>query len=171
MTHTERRQWVLDNDALARRVAWQWRRDGLELDDLEQEARLGLLSAADAWEEGRGSLSSYAYLLSRARVRGFVQEFGAPVRDKRYDSSGGYLESVVLYDSLTEEVAACDDARERAEELISRCHSARDRDVLTLHYIYGMGYTEIAAVWGCKHPGTPRWHSEKAVERLRDMVG
>lgn len=47
--------------------------------------------------------------------------------------------------------------------------SARQREVVALHYVYGYTLDESAAVLGCR-PGTARRHLHRALDRLREEM-
>ena len=70
--HPERDALALANDGLAHKIARRFHRcvRGLELSDLLQEARIGLLLAAETFDETRGyAFSTYAYDWMTQRIQ------------------------------------------------------------------------------------------------------
>jgi RNA polymerase sigma factor (sigma-70 family) len=81
---------VEEHMGLVRSVAFRYRDLGLPLDDLVQEGAIGLLTAIDEYDPGRGtSFSTYAYWRIRAAVthaitaRGSLVRIPRPVRERR----------------------------------------------------------------------------------------
>lgn len=64
-------------------VARKYRQRGVELDDLEQVARLGVIKAVRGWEPAKGGLLGYLMPTIHGEVKRYFRDRGAPIRIPR----------------------------------------------------------------------------------------
>jgi RNA polymerase sigma-B factor len=64
-------------------VARTYRRRGVELDDIEQIARLGLIKAVRGWEPRKGGLLGYVMPTIHGEIKRYFRDKGAPIRIPR----------------------------------------------------------------------------------------
>lgn len=64
-------------------VARSYRRRGVELDDIEQIARLGLIKAVRGWEPRQGGLLGYVIPTIHGEIKRYFRDKGAPIRIPR----------------------------------------------------------------------------------------
>lgn len=64
-------------------VARSYRRRGVELDDIEQVARLGLIKAVRGWQPGKGGLFCYLTPTIHGEIKRYFRDKGAPIRIPR----------------------------------------------------------------------------------------
>jgi RNA polymerase primary sigma factor len=77
----ERNRLVVEHIGLAHDYAPHWLGvSSLDLDDLLQEARIGLMRAAELWEPSRGAFSTYAYVRMRQAIARAIDERGQMIR-------------------------------------------------------------------------------------------
>jgi RNA polymerase sigma-B factor len=68
---------------LARAIANRYRHRGLEFDDLEQVARLGLIKAVERWQPERGHFVGYAIPTIDGELKRYFRDSGATIRIPR----------------------------------------------------------------------------------------
>lgn len=64
-------------------VARKYRQRGVDADDIEQVARLGLVKAVRGWEPGKGALLGYLMPTIHGEVKRYFRDKGAPIRIPR----------------------------------------------------------------------------------------
>jgi RNA polymerase sigma-B factor len=64
-------------------VARKYRQRGVEFDDIEQVARLGVIKAVRGWEPGKGGLLGYLMPTIHGEVKRYFRDKGAPIRIPR----------------------------------------------------------------------------------------
>lgn len=64
-------------------VARKYRQRGVDLDDLEQVARLGVIKAVRGWKPGKGGLLGYLMPTIHGEVKRYFRDRGAPIRIPR----------------------------------------------------------------------------------------
>lgn len=68
-------RFILRNLPLAKSYARRWAREGIDQEELEQQATIGLMQAVEAWDPGRKTaFSSYAIPKMRHAVSRYVQK-------------------------------------------------------------------------------------------------
>jgi RNA polymerase sigma-B factor len=64
-------------------IARKYRRRGVEFDDIEQVARLGVIKAVRGWEPGKGGLFGYLMPTIHGEIKRYFRDKGAPIRIPR----------------------------------------------------------------------------------------
>lgn len=64
-------------------VARKYRRRGVEFDDLQQVARLGVIKAVRGWEPGKGDLLGYLMPTVHGEIKRYFRDKDAPIRIPR----------------------------------------------------------------------------------------
>ena len=76
-----RNELIVNNLGLARKVAHTYaKRSGLDFSDLQGEAFVGLVKAADKFDPSKGTFSSFAYTWIRASVAAFLLDNARTVK-------------------------------------------------------------------------------------------
>lgn len=159
----DRAALVRDNVTLARRIAAGFCRinSHLSIDDATQEACIGLIQAAERWDETTGvPFAAFA----ASRVRGSVQDYV-----RRLMGGRGVAPPVSV--ELPQHLAS--QARSPADVAADRVDAARaltapltdqQRRVLVRHYIDGLTFDAIAAEMGVSMPRV--WQVEQDARRV-----
>ncbi|GGR64636.1 RNA polymerase sigma-B factor [Nocardioides luteus] len=126
---------------VARSLAARYAGRGIEVDDLRQAARMGLVKAAVRYNPERGEFLSYAVPMAKGEVKRCFRELSRSVRPERLDDDGT--------ESATE-IGEPDPGFDRAEARIIVDHamgrlSVSDREIVQLRYVEGLSQAEIGA--------------------------
>lgn len=174
MTEVTTDNMVLDHLGLARKIAYRYLNTPMELDDLEQTARLGLIRAARAYDPGRGiAFSTFAW-------RVIENEINKALRKTRKQSR----ELTILDDdtkedarSILETLAAGDDVEGAVlqRELYQKVSvylaeiPERNRGWIIQYFFLGESQGSIAARDGVKQPNVSKV-IRRAIKRIRKRL-
>lgn len=95
---------IAAHEGLVRREAKRYRhavgRGGVELEDLLQAGRMGLLRAGESWDPERGAWSTYATFWVRATMRRWIADNGHAVRVPVYQQERRHKRGVPTHGSV-----------------------------------------------------------------------
>lgn len=125
---------------VARSLAARYSGRGVEVDDLRQAARMGLVKAARRYDPAQGEFLSYAVPMAKGEMRRCFRDLARCVRPRQVedDDSG----------SLVEQVGEIDPGFERAEARVLVAEALvgldeTDLTVLRLRYVEDLTQAEI----------------------------
>lgn len=152
---------------LIRSVAAEYKKSGLEPDDLIQEGLLGLLSAVNSYDETKGSaFKSYAGVCVKNKI---VSAVRTALSDKNKILNDSVLlddETELSADHLSEpeSVVISQEAEERLYTSIEQNLTELEKKVLSL-YLLGYSYAEISAEIGINEKAC-----DNAMQRVRKKL-
>ena len=152
---------------LIRSVAAEYKKSGLEPDDLIQEGLLGLLSAVNSYDETKGSaFKSYAGVCVKNKI---VSAVRTALSDKNKILNDSVLlddETELSADHLSEpeSVVISQEAEERLYTSIEQNLTELEKKVLSL-YLLGYSYAEISAEIGINEKAC-----DNAMQRVRKKI-
>jgi RNA polymerase sigma-70 factor (ECF subfamily) len=139
-------------------------RNAAQAEDLTQE------TFAAAWEhigafDGRGSFAAWLYRIS------YNKFLDAQRSQRRQDSSRTMARCAQRPLALSDNPAELAVSNERAAQLCEAIHRLEDasRDVIIMHYLQGLSFSEMAEVLG-EPAGTVKWRVSQALARLRGQI-
>lgn len=143
MDDAERDKLVLDNDGLAHAMAVHYflkLRRHIEFEDLLQDARLGLVKAAQRWRSDRGPFKTFALCKIRGAILDSVERAVGQHPKKREAFLSG--KRIPLNAIILRCVDRCLDGLILIDEL-ERTLSARAKAAITEHFIEGRSFEEV----------------------------
>lgn len=152
---------------LIRSVAAEYKKSGLEPDDLIQEGLLGLLSAVKSYDETKGSaFKSYAGVCVKNKI---VSAVRTALSDKNKILNDSVLlddEAELSADHLSEPEAVIisQEAEEGLYTAIEQNLTELEKKVLSL-YLLGYSYAEISAEFGINEKAC-----DNAMQRVRKKL-
>lgn len=152
---------------LIRSVAAEYKKSGLEPDDLIQEGLLGLLSAVNSYDETKGSaFKSYAGVCVKNKI---VSAVRTALSDKNKILNDSVLlddEAELSADHLSEPEAVIisQEAEEGLYIAIEQNLTELEKKVLSL-YLLGYSYAEISAEFGISEKAC-----DNAMQRVRKKL-
>ncbi|MFI5627516.1 sigma-70 family RNA polymerase sigma factor [Nocardioides sp. NPDC051685] len=151
---------------VARSLAARYAGRGVEIDDLRQAARMGLVKAARRYDPARGEFLSYAVPVANGEMRHCFREMARGVRTQPLDDD--------THGPLAEQLGAPDpgfeqaEARVMVEDAIDRLDEA-DRMIIRLRFVEGLSQAEIGERIGATQAQVSRALA-RIIRRMRVMV-
>lgn len=151
---------------VARSLAARYAGRGVEIDDLRQAARMGLVKAARRYDPSQGEFLSYAVPVANGEMRHCFRELARGVRTQHLDDD--------TQGPLAEQLGAPDPGFERAEarmmveEAIDRLDEA-DRMIVRLRFVDGLSQAEIGERVGATQAQVSRALA-RIIRRMRVVV-
>ncbi|MEI7058157.1 sigma-70 family RNA polymerase sigma factor [Nocardioides sp. CCNWLW239] len=147
---------------VARSLAARYTGRGVEVDDLRQAARIGLVKAARRYDPAQGEFLSYAVPMATGEIRHCFRELDRSVRPGRDD------------DSLIEQLSEPDPGFDRAEArmLVEQAMGdlgETDRMILQLRFVDGLSQSEIGDRIGATQAQVSR-SLARILRRMRTAV-
>ncbi len=152
---------VLDNLGLARMVAHNYRNTGVEFEDLEQTARIGLIKAAKAYDPSRGvKFSTYAVPVINNEMNMMLRKMRKNVIAIPLETEIVPGEDITIADTLVaaEDVEAEILAKELVQVFCSFLMSlpVKHRIIMSRRILFHEGQAAIAKSVGTSQPQVSR---------------
>lgn len=163
---TLRADLVVRHLPVARSLAARYAGRGIEIDDLRQAARMGLVKAARRYDPSQGEFLSYAVTVANGEMRHCFRELARGVRTERLDDD--------TERPLSERLGAPDPGFERAEarviveEALDQLDEA-DRTIVRLRFADGLSQAEIGEKIGATQAQVSR-ALDRIIRRMRVVV-
>ncbi|MFE4001154.1 sigma-70 family RNA polymerase sigma factor [Nocardioides sp. YIM B13467] len=163
---TLRADLVVRHLPVARSLAARYAGRGIEIDDLRQAARMGLVKAARRYDPSQGEFLSYAVTVANGEMRHCFREQARGVRTERLDDD--------TERPLSERLGALDPGFERAEarviveEALDQLDEA-DRTIVRLRFVDGLSQAEIGEKIGATQAQVSRALA-RIIRRMRVVV-
>jgi len=170
-----RERVIEENLPLARALARRFSRNADQVDDLVQDASIGLIKAVDGFAVERGSsLGAYAVPMIVGELLRSTRTRSWPVHVSRGAlGTEPHPTAVPLDDELTEPTAAAELDRSEDRMLLSagiRTLTRRERSVIVLHFYRDWSQQRISEELGLSQPQVSRILAG-ALAKLRDELG
>lgn len=163
---TLRADLVVRHLPVARSLAARYAGRGIEIDDLRQAARMGLVKAARRYDPSQGEFLSYAVTVANGEMRHCFRELARGVRTERVDDD--------TERPLSERLGAPDPGFDRAEarviveEALDQLDEA-DRTIVRLRFVDGLSQAEIGEKIGATQAQVSRALA-RIIRRMRVVV-
>jgi len=163
---TLRADLVVRHLPVARSLAARYAGRGIEIDDLRQAARMGLVKAARRYDPSQGEFLSYAVTVANGEMRHCFREQARGVRTERLDDD--------TERPLSERLGTPDPGFERAEarviveEALDQLDEA-DRTIVRLRFVDGLSQAEIGEKIGATQAQVSRALA-RIIRRMRVVV-
>lgn len=130
---------VIRHLPVARSLAFRYAGRGIEIDDLRQAARMGLVKAALRYDPNRGEFLTYAVPMAMGEMKRCFRELSRCARPERLDDFGSELHT---------EMGEPDPGFDRAEARVVvegaiDDLSGADRQIVQLRFVEGLSQAEI----------------------------
>lgn len=151
---------------VARSLAARYAGRGVEIDDLRQAARMGLVKAARGYDPEQGDFMSYAVAMANGEMRHCFREMARGVRTQGLDDDA--------LGSLAEKIGAADPGFERAEarmlveEAVEELDEA-DQEIVRLWFVEDLSQAEIGERVGATQAQISRALA-RIIRRMRGSV-
>lgn len=151
---------------VARSLAARYAGRGVEIDDLRQAARMGLVKAARGYDPSQGEFLSYAVAMANGEMRHCFREVARGVRTQRLDDDS--------QGSLAERLGAPDPGFERAEARVMVAEAIDeldevDRTIVRLRFLEDLSQAEIGERVGATQAQVSRALA-RIIRRMRGTV-
>lgn len=160
-----REDLVLDHLPVARALAARYAGRGVEVDDLRQAAKMGLVKAARRYDPAQGPFLSYAVPMAKGEMYRCFRDLARCVRTQAVDDG---------QESLVEQLGEVDPGFDRAEARVLVGEAIRDLGetdlmILRLRFVGGLTQAEIGERIGATQAQVSRALA-RIIRRMRVTV-